>query len=78
MAYVDSPDQASAVVFDFDFNLNYKQIAKAEIYLKDSDCKFFAGATDWVIPVSRPFMGSYIVCIFVKPIDYLTTQLSKH
>lgn len=63
LSYISAPIKASAVVLDFDYNINLKQIHRAQRLLHNPDCKFIALATDWEIPVNPPVIGRLIFCV---------------
>lgn len=49
-----------AVIIDFDFNLNMKQLIRAQIYLRDPKCLFLSCATDMILAFPIPILGTYI------------------
>ncbi|XP_065365930.1 chronophin [Calliphora vicina] len=53
MAHVVDRQPVKAVVIDFDFNLSFLKIMKANFYLRQPDCLLIGGATDFLLPVSK-------------------------
>lgn len=46
---------------DFDYNMNMKQLMRAQLLLDNNpDCKFIAGATDMMLPFARPIIGARV------------------
>lgn len=46
-----------AVIIDWDFNLTMKQLLRAQIYLRNEQCLFFALATDMFLGFKIPIFG---------------------
>lgn len=57
VSYVNAPAEVSAVIVDTDFNLNIKQMIRAQIFLRDKNCLFIAATTDMEIPFAIPVLG---------------------
>lgn len=57
LSYVNAPAEVSAVIVDTDFNLNMKQLIRAQIFLRNKDCIFIAGTANMEIPFAEPVMG---------------------
>ena len=53
----------SAVVIDFDVNINYAKLTKAMVHLRKPDCLFVVGTPDMKIPVEN---GMSILGEFMK------------
>lgn len=72
--YASDPLEVSAVIFEVDFNMTFKQILRTEMLLQaDPDCIFIVGLTDVVAPLPRPMMGSILKfhIYFIVDIYYL-------
>ncbi|XP_023299808.2 phosphoglycolate phosphatase 1A, chloroplastic isoform X1 [Lucilia cuprina] len=53
MGYVVDSQPVKAVVIDFDFNLSFLKLMKANLYLRQPDCLLIGGATDFLLPVTK-------------------------
>lgn len=48
---VHDQQPVKAVVIDFDLNVNYSKIVRAQLYLENPNCILVAGATDYNVPL---------------------------
>lgn len=85
-------EPVKAVVIDFDFNLNFVKMMKANFYLRKPDCLLIGGATDVHLPVTKDLSvigpGSFVKMLeqtsrremlaFGKPGKHLAEVLMKH
>lgn len=55
MSNIVDREPVKAVIIDFDFNMTYTKLTKANFYLRQPDCLLIGGATDSILPVSKDF-----------------------
>ena len=55
MSHIVERDPVKAVIVDFDFNITYAKLTKANFYLRQPDCLLIGGATDNQLPFTKDF-----------------------
>lgn len=53
MANAIGHEPVKAVIVDFDFNLSYLKLVKANFYLRNPECLLICGATDSQLPITK-------------------------